>query len=432
MKTWLKYLLLGAILLGTTGTIEAQKLRFPTNVREIAGGYINKQPFYATLEAALNNVKPFATSENPYVFWIASDTVQIADWDSVFTESGLTMKDSIDVYYVAAGKIKWGGFGFGGSGSGGATTIVAPEGTTTHYSLWTWTGQTGLATWQTRLGLNADSIDLKLWELIVYTDSVYLYIENDTLKFRSGSVAVTGWNPADTTTVVRTFGNQSIAGDKTHTGGILFGAGGYLQQPAAYTASHHWWRTANGLYYYNGVDTLLNIFIDNITGLLTNDSLITWQNLNEAVRDSINAWQDTGVPHAFLTDTTGTTYTPDVTSGTPVLINPTFIPDFNGLTFAGDTLVVDAGSAGDYVIQFGYTLNVAATDDIQISFVVNGGAVHYITTSGVGAADYTSVTGFHYMELSDGDSIAFFVDNLVDNDDPEMSEINILITRIHR
>jgi len=285
---WIKYVLLGLLLTTLTEPIFAQKIRFPTNVRYVAGGYTtNRTPYFNSLEYTLNNVKPFATAENPYVFWVDSDTLQIHDWDSVFTASGLTMKDSIDIYYVATGKVKWGGFAAQGTGGGGGAVIVAPEGLTTHYSLWTWTGQSSLATWQTRLGLNADSIDLKLWELIVYTDSVYLYIENDTLKFRAGSLSASGWNP-DTTTVVRTTGNQSIAGDKTHTGGLLMGVGGYLRSPSAYSASYHWWRTASGLYYYNAVDTLLNLFIDNETGELSNDSLITWQNINDAVKDSMS------------------------------------------------------------------------------------------------------------------------------------------------
>lgn len=118
MKGLLKAIIVGLILFLAI-PIQAQIYqKFPTNVRYIAGGYNDKRPFFKTLEAALNDVKPYATASNPYTFWIASDTLWIADWDSVFTSSGLTIKDSINIYYVNTGKITWMPYQMGQHGPG--------------------------------------------------------------------------------------------------------------------------------------------------------------------------------------------------------------------------------------------------------------------------------------------------------------------------
>lgn len=211
MKKILKYLLFGAII-AFAPILEAQKLYFPTNVRYIGGGYINKAPYFRTLEAALNHVKPFATSENPYGFWVDSDTLWIADWDSVFTESGLTMKDSIDIYYVAEGKIKWMPFGFGGTGGGGGT-IIQQDTETFHYEYPNWNQYNiALPIWQRRMGTALDSIDQHIFDLIVYTGEC-LYIENDTLKIDVACLeALIATQIIDTATYLRTSGNQVLEG----------------------------------------------------------------------------------------------------------------------------------------------------------------------------------------------------------------------------
>ncbi len=435
----LKYALLGLVICLTIPEESFSQLflRHPTNVRYIGGGFNDKRPYFNDLLSTLNDVKPYATSENPYVFWVASDTIQIADWDSVYQTGGLSMKDSIDVHYVATGKIKWAGFGQGGGGSG-ITSITPPQNLTTYYDLWTWTGQSGLGTWQDRLGENADSIDLKLWELIVYTDSVYLYIENDTLKLRTTSItALVSHDRPDTTLICYNTQNETISGDWTFNGDVAIGTGS-LRLPTANNntgTSRILWSASN-IPYWSGSgavgDSSIIALRDSDTGNLVPDSLVTWDNLQDEVQDSINAWKLVGPPHVFLTDTTGETYTPDVTSGTPVKITPAFINSGNGMTFAGDTLTVNANGGGDWYMSFSYILNVANTDDIQVEFRVNDAVIHVMTASGSGAADYVTVSSFHYEELDAGDDISFYVDNLVDNDDPEMSEINVWMQRIHQ
>ena len=100
-----KYFLLGGLIALSSifSSAEAQLAsKFPKNTRYIAGNYKNQSPFFSTLEKALNDVKVFATSSNPYLFWIDSDTTFISDWS--------TYADSINNYYVANGVIHWGGY----------------------------------------------------------------------------------------------------------------------------------------------------------------------------------------------------------------------------------------------------------------------------------------------------------------------------------
>ena len=289
----LKYALMALILF--SGVAEAQLyMKHPTDVRYIGGNMTNKRPYYKGLNASLNDIKALATSERPYVFWIVSDTVNVFDWDSVYNQ-GLSMRDSIQVHYVAEGKIKWGGFMIAGTGGGsGGTDIHAPpSGTTTHYSLWTWSGQSGLDTWQSRLGLNADSIDLKLWELIVYTDSVYLYIENDTLKMRTSTItALISHDRPDTTIILYESTDATITGNWTFDGNLTMGTGDLRLSASNNTpgVSRVIWSSSNKPYWSGSGavgDTSKFVMYDPDTGLLDLDSLITWQNLRQNVKDSL-------------------------------------------------------------------------------------------------------------------------------------------------
>lgn len=287
----LKYLAVIGLMLFMGSQAEAQlKIRFATNVRYIAGGYIDKRPMFNTLEAALNDVKVYATINNPYVFWVDSDTLQVADWDSVFTGSGLTMKDSIDVYYVAEGKIKWAGFGQGGGGSGTSTPIPTQTQTTTHYSYPNWDkSNSALATWLRQLAQAVDSVDQHIWDLIVYTDSTYLYIEDDTLKFRIASLLAQHTRP-DTTLIVYKATTQTVTGDKTLSGDIdITGA---IRLPDANNnpgVSRTIWSNSNNIWWSgNGAvgDSVMLAVLNPTTGLLEL-TVVGWDNLTQAAKDSI-------------------------------------------------------------------------------------------------------------------------------------------------
>lgn len=295
----LKYFILSALILISAADIFGQlATRYPTNVRYIGGGYIDKRPQFSTLEAALNDVIAYATINNPYVFWVASDTIQIADWDSVFTESGLTMKDSIDVYYVAEGKIKWGGFGFGGTGGGGGTVIPTQSQTTTHYSYPNWDqSNAALSAWLRYLAQGIDSIDQHIWDLIVYTDSAYLYIENDTLKLRTTTItalinSISG--RPDTTIIAYNAQNEVITGDWEFDGDITIDAGS-IRLPAANNrtgVSRILWGASNDLYWSHsgaagdsGQVAMLNTS-GTYAGQLRNSNTVGWLNLTDEVKDS--------------------------------------------------------------------------------------------------------------------------------------------------
>jgi len=429
---WLKYLVLGAILFATSSDITfAQKIRFPTDVRYIGGGYIDKQPYFGTLESALNNVKAYATSDRPYVFWLDSDTLNIADWDSVFTESGLTMKDSIDVYYVSVGKIKWAGFGFGGTGSGGGIPISTPTGSTVHYDFWTWTGQLNLAAWQTRIAQDIDSIDQRIWELVVYTDSIFLYIENDTLKFRAGSLSITGWNP-DTTTILRTTGNQSKTGTLTFTtGGILFGVGGYIQLPAAnYGTQKNLWTASNNVYWYTGADSQQVAMINMDTGEFQHSNVVGYSALTQTVIDSIKYWMKQ--PHLSLDDGSGVT--PNVTgAGVYVKVTPGWTEEEKyRITQVGDSITINSGANGDYLTIIHFVITNAVTDDFTLQIRKNNVAVHTTRFTGQGAGEYATIGTNHYFDdLVAGDDISIYITNTVDADDPVMTYMSWYIQRVH-
>ena len=436
MKGLLKAAALALTLLFIVPTQAQIYQKFPTNIRYIGGGFNNVRPFFKTLETALNDVKAVATVSNPYGFWIASDTLWIADWDSVFTASGLTMKDSIDVYYVSTGKIKWMPFGFGGTGgSGGTSTIIVQDDITLHYDWPTW-DQTNLALplWQRNEGVAMDSADEEVWRLIVYTETP-LYIENDTLKIDTtglqGADGAAGWQP-DTTTVVRTTGNQSIAGNKTLTG--VSSVTGTLQLPATDvtpSTARALWGSATRLYYSGSGavdDTSEVVFIDYDTRYAEQDTFIVWGNLSSDVQDSINAWKGVGTPHGFLDAASDT---PAVTQNVYTKITPTFSTDLAGLTSAGDSVTVSAGADGDYYMSVVFTNQNAATDDFTLQIRKNNTSIHSVRFTGAGASAFVAVSTMHYEELVAGDDLSLYITNTANGNDPVITEIDWFIYRVH-
>jgi len=179
MLKLIKYALIALFL--ASGVVSAQALRFPKNVRYIGAGYENKAPYFSTLNAALNNVKAFATPANPYIFWLASDSIYVSDWDSVYNNA-VTMSDSINIYYVNEGSIKWGGLY-----TNLPSTIPTQTETTLHYDLPKWDPLVAEG-WMDKLNTALDTVDQQIYSLIVYA-SRFLYIENDTLKIDTLTLA---------------------------------------------------------------------------------------------------------------------------------------------------------------------------------------------------------------------------------------------------
>jgi len=107
--------------------------------------------------------------------------IVLSDFDG--TERFLIAEDSSSTWVMRA--IEWDSLIAVISDSLGGFGIVAPTEHTNNYDIPKWT--TGLFDWQDSVSTGMDIIDTTLYSLIVYTDSVYLYVENDTLKFRSSS-----------------------------------------------------------------------------------------------------------------------------------------------------------------------------------------------------------------------------------------------------
>lgn len=369
IKNLLKYLVLGAALL-VAPSINAQVYeKFPTNIKYIGGGFNNKNPFFKTLEAALNQVKATATSSNPYGFWLASDTLWISDWDSVFTESGLTMKDSIDIYYVAEGKIKWMPFGQGGSS--GSSAIINQDDITLHYYWPNWDqGNVALPVWQRQMGSALDSIDEEVYRLIVYTQ-MPLYIENDTLKLDTTDLGSTsGWNP-DTSTVVRTTGTQSISatntwsGGNTFTSGISFSGLGNMQLPGSNgnvgAARIVWGNTAN-IYYSGGglpADSNIVCLIDATTKHAKRDTFIVLANL---ASETLNKFPTSGTA-TFLGDSSSMEVGVTGMASTSIIILTAVYSD-SGTAINANDFCVAIPLAGKFYIKRG----LSGTTNLKVNW----------------------------------------------------------------
>lgn len=290
----LKYLFLGITLLFAVPTFGQLYIKYPSHVRLVGGGYNNSRPHFKTLEAALNDVKSLATAQNPYTFWIMSDSLYIADWDSIFTASGLTMKDSIDNYYVATGKIKWAGFGQGGGGSGGGTSIPIQTETTAHYDYPNWDQNSGiLSQWIQYLAQGIDSIDQHIYDLIVYTGA-NLTIENDTLKIDLTNLTsdLDLATRPDTTIISYKSADETLSGDKTMSGDNQ--VTGSWRLPTANNnpaVSRIIWSASNRPYWSGSGavgDSLQFVMKKTGDSDLELDTLISWTNIKPAVKDSIH------------------------------------------------------------------------------------------------------------------------------------------------
>lgn len=444
----LKYILLASLMLLGTVMAQSWNTRYPANVRYIAGGYTNSRPFFSTLNAALNDVKPYATADNPYVFWLDSDTLQIADWDSIYNE-GLAMRDSVYQYYVATGKIKWAGFDidttYGGRGGTSVKNIGSPSTQTSNYSFWRWdSAGLPLADWQQRIAQNwirNDSL-INARTLFSQVDPIYFSTSGDTLYIDLPAHIFdidSFYSVFDTTTYIRTTGSQSRTGTLTISAGgvITFGAAagpldaGKLILPAyASTTPRAIWADGTYIFYRTGGKDLAAAVIDT-TGQdhLEMSDIVTWDNLNDALIDSIIYLIKQ--PHIFLEDAA---YTPNVTgAGTYVRINPKFTEtEKYRMTVADDSVTIVTGAAGDYVVRIAFTLQNAAADDFTLQIRKNNVSQHSTRFTGAGASEYITVATWAYLDdLVAGDDISFYITNTVDADDPVMTNIIIFMDRQH-
>lgn len=346
-----KWLVLGLFFLVSIPAQAQLYIQFPTNVRFLGGNFNNSRPYFKTLDAALNDVKTLASSENPYTFWVSSDTVFIADWDSTYSGSTLSIKDSIDQYYVATGKIKWAGFGFGGSG-GGTVSIVSPDDTTLHYGWKTWNqDNTALPQWQRDIGQTLDSADYEVWRLIIYLsqDSI-LYIENDTLKVNYSKLGpfldgyITASVPYESD-IVKSDSDKTLSADYTLTGTLSASSGGYMKQGTANTTheSRVFWSDGDSLYYM--IDDT-----DTLTLAMRNWTHSNFQSLSDTLKHGISSFATTDSIKFVTVMGAGTN---DGYIVTPILSDSTvyigeisslaIVPKVNGFTVKRDPTHVISG-----------------------------------------------------------------------------------------
>lgn len=441
----LKTILLSTLLF--TGMVLGQtwSTRYPANVRYIAGGYSDSRPYFSTLNAALNDVKPYATSDNPYVFWLMSDTLQIADWDSVYND-GLSMSDSIYTHYVSAGKIKWAGFDIdtskGGRGGSSVLNLESMAATTPYFNIARWDSSgLALSAWQEQLTTALLKIDSLFNSRTLFSNisPTYFSISGDSLLFTMPTHIFDPdtfyTNDFDSTTYVRTTGDQYITGNKHYAGtldfepvlgpsGVLILPSGYSNEPRAIFSDGSW------IYSRQSGVTYALAMLDSTSKALKLANSIEYSAFTQATIDSILYLIKQ--PHVNLHDAT---YTPAIAvASTYVKFAPGFTTgEAYRTTVAGDTITVASGADGDYMLYFTMTVNSAATDDYTLQIRKNNTAVHSLRFTGAGAAEYITVSTFYYFDdLVAGDDISLYITNTVDADDPVCTNIALRFKREHQ
>ena len=386
----LKLLILGALLTIAPFVSAQWTERHPTNVRYIAGNYTEATPFFNTLVGALNDVKTYATSNDPYVFWIMSDTLQIADWDSIYN-NGAEMADSIYTDYVLTGKIKWAGFpidtSMGGSGTGSGTGEIDPVENTDTYSFWRGDSSSrNPSAWAERMSRNWMTLDSILTADIVirFIDTDDLRVSGDTLYL--GPVADPG-GPAgigtagfttelytthiDSTTYLRTTIDQDIDGIKTfHTEINFADSGGIMLGTDPFAGKARWLFASTASLYYRSSGTVYEVALkDSATDALVGTT-VGYEDLSAAAQDSISGWSFGTMGFADSSETIAITqniYSP-ITNAENTLWTTGY--QYGGdLTFTGDSVQVAA--EGPYEIDWDISFAGVDTDVYKFSLWVD-------------------------------------------------------------
>lgn len=154
-----KYIFSALLLLTLTANAQFA-LRYPSNVIFVAGNFQDKFPYASTLRSAvtimLSQTSNPVSSVNPYVFWISSDTLKIADWNTYY--------NTLKTYYIETGKVKLAGFTNASGGVGQIIGIGVPDDITSNYGWATWDpADTTLVEWVKYLGQIILDIDTTLY-----------------------------------------------------------------------------------------------------------------------------------------------------------------------------------------------------------------------------------------------------------------------------
>ena len=442
----IKTILLSVLILAGIAVGQNRNVQYPANVRYIAGGYSDARPFFSTLNAALNDVKPYATSDNPYVLWLNSDTLQIADWDSVYND-GLSMSDSIYIHYVSAGKIKWAGFDIdtskGGRGGSSVLNLESMAATTPYFDLARWDSSgLALSIWQQQLTAALLKIDSILNDRTLFSNvsPTYFSISGDSLIF---TMPIHIFEPDsfytddfDSTTYARTTGNQDIDGTKTFRGTLAFGPaagplpGGELLLPSVPSDNPRAiWSDGPWLYYRTGGKTLQVAVIDSTAGQLEEDDIVGWDNLNDALIDSILYLIKQ--PHIFLTDISGVTTTVD--QNIYAKVRPAWTAEeVYRIASVGDSITIASLAGGDYISHLNFVISNATTDDFVLQFRINNVAVDSIKFTGQGATEFAVINiTYYFVDLVAGDDISLYITNTANGNDPVFTRMRWYMKREH-
>jgi hypothetical protein len=106
--------------------------------------------------------------------------------------------------------------------------------------------------------------------------------------------------------------------------------------------------------------------------------------------------------------------------------------EFDGLTFAGDSLTVSADRDGDYFLTAQISFNGNNNDDFEWGIAKNGVLQFKMRASGTGTSNRNIATVQAYLNnLVAGDDLALWVRNVTNNNDVTLMDGNIYMRREH-
>ena len=450
----IKLLILGAMIL-LAPIVNAQlQQRHPTDVRYIAGNYTANAPFFPLLGQALNDVKAYATSNRPYTFWIMSDTVNVADWDSVYNTGGVDMADSVYTYYVLTGKIKWAGFpidtSLGGSGTGSGTGEIDPIINTDNYSFWRGDSSArNPSQWAERMSRNWMTLDSILTADIVirFVDTDDLNVSGDTLYLGPVAGAPAGIGTAnfttelydthiDSTTYLRTTTDQDIDGIKTYHTEINFAdSGGIKLGTDPNTGESRWLFGSTGALYYRASGTVYEVGLIDSTTAIPKKTSVDWSSLAAAVKDSISGWSYGTMGFADSSVTIAMTQNAYFS-----ITNPTNDLWTDGLEYGGDlTWTGDSvrAVAGDYEISWDLSFSGTNLDAYHISLWINnveqvGKGEGIVSMVGNHDDGVVNVSGHTILNLAGAYWISLRIKNTVNANDATVVAGNFVIKQLKK
>ena len=177
-------------------------------------------------------------------------------------------------------------------------------------------------------------------------------------------------------------------------------------------------------YYPGGTDVADADVADDITA--SNYVLLT------AVDDSIGAYSPPHGVFSFADSSVTLTMSENswvaITNGT----NDLFTSDeASNITFAGDSITINASMGGDFMINASISFAGTASDDYQFGVFKNDTLVSTVVEYSTGGTDVINVAIIWYEEAAAGDVIKLKVRNTASADDATIHSCIFIIWRLH-